>query len=100
MPRRNRRTFGLPAVVSFEHPETMVIRLLQDALDATRGALNLAHAQGQLQNSHLTDLNQAERIAIVMLPCMMELNNLLEAYQQALAHQISLRQLAQLDLPF
>jgi len=100
MPRHKGRIRRLPTLVSFEHPEAMVIGLLQDALGATRRALNMAHPHVQSRSPAIIDLDHAERLAIIIQPCLIELDNLLDAYQHALAHQIVLRQLSQMDLPF
>jgi len=83
--------------MTFEHPETIVMRLLQDTLGATRRALHVAHPRCASATLKVHDLDHAERLAAIMATNIVEMDNLLDAYLNALRHQVILRQI---DLPF
>lgn len=100
MPRTRRRTSTNCDAIAFEHPETIVMRLLQDTLAATRRALNLAHPRCASSTLKVHKLDHSERLVAIMAAHFIEMDNLLDAYLNALRHQAVLRQLSQIDLPF
>lgn len=86
--------------IAFEHPETIVMRLLQDALGATRRALHMAHASAAHGSGEMAVLDHPQRLAVILEPHLIELDKLIDAYQHALQHQAAMRHLSQMDLPF
>ncbi len=100
MARHQRITRRIRDAVAFEHPEAIVMHLLQDTLGATRRALRLAHPSCTMASRKVRDLDHAERLAAIMAAHLIEMDNLLDAYLNALRHQAILQELAQLDLPF
>ena len=76
------------------------MRLLQDTLGATRRALNVAHPGCATATLKVHELDHLERLAAIMAAHLIETDNLLDAYLNALRHQAILRQLSQIDLPF
>lgn len=97
MPRTRRPRSSNFDAMAFEHPETIVMRLLQDAMGATRRALHVAHPRCASATLKVHDLDHAERLATIMAANLVEMDNLLDAYLNALRHQVILRQI---DLPF
>ena len=99
-PRARRLTSVNYEAIAFEHPETIVVRLLQDTLGAARRALDVAHPNWARATLNVHDLNQTARLAAIMAVPFIEMDKLLDAYLHARSHQDIVRQISQIDLPF
>ena len=99
-PRARRLTSVNYEAVAFEHPETIVVRLLQDTVRATRRALDVAHPNRARTTLNVHDLNHTERLAAILAVDFIEIDKLLDAYLHALSNQDIVRQISQIDLPF
>lgn len=84
-----------------ENPQIIVTQLLRDTMGAARIAMAVAHPKSRLRHPrHLVELDHPGRLAALLSAHLSELDNLLDAYHQAVRHQSLALQLYQIELPF